>query len=191
MRTQASRIVVGFTILLLVTGNAFGRKVKVDYDHGINFSKYRTFVWIEEPEPKNPFMKQRIIKAINSQLRLKGLEPDDSKADLEVKATSTTEQVQILNTYYSGGGCAGWGWGYGGCWDGWGGGWSTTTVENREQATLVVELLDAKTHEPLWQGVSTHLVSRKTDKAVEKLQKEIRKMFEQYPGWSRISESRD
>jgi len=188
---QASKIVVGFTIFLLVAGNAFGRKVKVDYDHDKNFSKYRTFVWIQEPEPKNPFMRQRIINAVNRQLRLKGLEPDDSGADLEIKATSTTEQVQILNTFYSGGGCGawgyGWGLGYGGCWDGWGGGWSTTTVETREQATLVVELLDAKTHEPLWQGVSTHLVSRKADKAAEKLQKEIRKMFEEYPFLSRIS----
>src|SRR4030095_1701930 len=102
MRTQASRIMVGFTLFLLVAGNAFGRKVQVDYDHSKNFSKYRTFVWIEEPEPKNPFMKQRIINAVNGQLRLRGLEPDDTKADLAIKATSTTEQVQIFNTYYSG-----------------------------------------------------------------------------------------
>jgi hypothetical protein len=182
MRMRASRIVVGLTMLLLVAVTAFGHKVKVDYDHSKNFSKYRTFVWVQEPDPKNPLMKPRIINAINSQLRLRGLEPDDSRADLEIKATSTTEEVQYLNTYYSGGGGCGWGWG--GCWDGWGGGWSTTTVETREQATLVVELLDAKTHEPIWQGVTTHFVSHKPEKAAEKMQKEIRKMFEEYPfGW--------
>jgi hypothetical protein len=180
---RVSRIVIGFGVFFLAAGLAFGRKVRIDYDHSCNFYKYQTFTWIQEPEPKNPFMKPRIINAVNAQLMRKGLEPA-READIAITAETSYKEVQTLNTYYSGGG--GWGWGGWG-WGGWGGGggWATTTVETHIEGTLVVQLLDAKTQQPIWQGTSTHRVSSKPEKAAEKLQKEIRKMFEEFPpGWN-------
>ena len=184
---HVSRIIAVLGIFLLATGLAFG-KVRTDYDHSVDFSEYCTFTWIQEPEPDKPFMKQRIVDAVNAQLLHKGLEIDNAAdADIAISATSTTKEVQTLNTYYSGGwggwgwdGC-GWGWGWNGC--GWGGGsgWATTTVDTHLEGTLVVELTDAKTGQPLWRGVSTHSVSDKPEKAAKKLQKEIEKMFKKYP----------
>jgi len=182
MAMRVSKIIVGLSVFVLLAGPAFA-KVRIDFDHSINFSKYRTFKWVQEPDPKNSFMKPRIINAVNGQLIGKGLEPDTSDADLVIKATSKTEEIPVWNTWYSGGmgGWGGCGWGWGGCGWGGGGGWATTTVDYRVEGTLVVELLDARTHQPVWRGVARHSVSSKPEKAAEKLQKEIRKMFEEYP----------
>jgi hypothetical protein len=184
---QVSRIIFGLCILVLGAGLAFG-KVRTDYDHSVDFSKYRTFAWVQEPKPSNVFMKDRIVDAINAQLIGKGLEADNpQEADIAISASATTREVQTLNTYYSGGwggwgwdGC-GWGWGWDGC--GWGGGsgWATTTVDVHQEGTLIVDLVDAKTHRPLWRGMAVHTVSDKPEKATKKLQKEIKKMFEKYP----------
>jgi hypothetical protein len=186
MAMRVSRIILGLSVFVLAATPAF-TKVRIDFDRSVNFSKYRTFMWLQEPDPNNPFMKPRIINSVNAQLIGKGLEPDTTDADLVIRATSTIEKIPIWNTYYSGGfggwgGCGACGWsGCGAC--GWGGGsgWATTTMDIREEGTLVVELLDARTHQPVWRGVATHSVSSKPEKAAEKLQKEIRKMFEKYP----------
>jgi hypothetical protein len=168
---RASKIATGLGLFILVSGLAFG-KVRIDYDHGVNFYKYRTYKWVQEPSPKNPFMKERLIKAIDAQLMAKGFEPSDCEACLAVSAKFTTEEQQTLNTYYSGGG---WGWGWGGS------GWATTYVETREVGTLVVDLLDARTKKPLWRGVATHTVSSKPEKAAKKFREEIEEMFEKFP----------
>jgi hypothetical protein len=110
---RISRIILVLTVFVLAADPVFGRKVRIDFDHNINFYKYRTFTWVKEPDPKDPFMKPRIINAINAQLIGKGLEPDETQPDLAIKATATTEKIPTWNTYYSGG-WGGWGWG------GWG-----------------------------------------------------------------------
>jgi hypothetical protein len=73
-------------------------------------------------------------------------------------------------------GAAGVGGGGGG-----GSGWATTTIDIHEEGTLVVELVDTRTQQPIWRGVTKHSVSSKPEKAAKKLQKEIQKMFEEYP----------
>jgi hypothetical protein len=92
--------------------------VRIDYDHAASFSKYRTFMWAKEPEPDDPFMKQRIINAVNLQLKAKGLE-SSTQADLAIVANTSTQEIQTVNTYYSGGS--------------WGGGWATTTVDTNRR----------------------------------------------------------
>jgi Domain of unknown function (DUF4136) len=164
---KVPRVVLGVCVFILIGGLSFARKVRIDFDHRANFSKYHTFAWAKEPETDDPFMKQRIINAINSQLMLKGLELDTSHADLAIVANASTQEIQTLNTYYSG-------------WD-WGGGWATTTVDTTLQGTLVVDILDAKTNKPLWRGITTHSISSKPEKASHKLQKEIQEMFESFP----------
>jgi len=161
-------VVLGVCVFLLIGSLSVAGKVRIDFDHRANFSKYRTFMWAKEPETADPFMKERIINAINSQLRLRGLESDTSHADLAIVANTSTQEVQTVNTYYSG---SDWG----------GGGWATTTVDTSLEGTLVVDLIDARTNKPIWRGITTHTISDKPQKATNKLQKEIQKMFESFP----------
>src|SRR4030095_12079878 len=121
---RVPRIIPVFVLILFAAGFSLA-KVRTDYDHSVNFSKYKTFMWLEKPETKSTFMESRIVNAVNNQLRMKGLVPVSTDADLVISVTSSTEERQTVNTYYDGGwgpgwGGGRWGWGWGLGW-GWGG----------------------------------------------------------------------
>ena len=66
MRSQKISFMLG--LIFLVAGVAHADKVTADFDHTVNFAKYKTFMWIQEPEPKEPFMKDRIVGSIIAQM---------------------------------------------------------------------------------------------------------------------------
>ena len=62
---QRTKTILLTGLLFLTVSVAFGQKVKIDYDHTANFTKYKTYSWLKEPDtPKDPLMKQRIIELI-------------------------------------------------------------------------------------------------------------------------------
>jgi uncharacterized protein DUF4136 len=175
------RTISVFVCILFVSTIAFAHKVRVDYDHSVNFSKYKTFQWVEKPQTESPLMDDRIVRAVNAQLSARGLEPVTTDADLSVSATSSTEEKYVVNTFYDGWGWGGgWGWGWG-----WGGpGWATSYVDTYLEGTTVVQLTDTASEKVVWQGVATGGVSSKPEKASAKNSKVISEMFESYPAWS-------
>ena len=178
---RVPRIAAAFVCILFATSFAFAHKVRVDYDHHVNFSKYKTFMWVEKPQTGNPLMDDRIVNAVNAQLSAKGPEPVTTDADLSIRAKSSIQQKQLVNTFYDG-----WGWGWGSGWGwagpGWGGpGWATTYVDTYFEGTTVVDLFDTASGKALWRGVSTGSISDKPDKASKKTTKLIAEMFERYP----------
>ncbi len=176
------RIISVFVCILFATSFAFA-KVRVDYDHSADFSKYRTFMWVEKPKTENPLMDDRIVNAINAQLSARGLEPLSTDADLSIRAASSTEEKQVVNTYYDGWDGWGWGWGprYGWGW-GWGGpGWQSVYVDTYLENTTVVNLIDTASGKAVWRATSKGTISDKPEKATKKTGKAIAEMFEGYP----------
>jgi len=165
---RPTKIFVVLGILFLTSAAVRADKITFDYDHNVNFSKYRTFMWMQEPETPDPFMKDRIVKAINAQLIARGLRQVKSKADLVIGAGLATEEKQVLETYYTGGG-----------WDG--GGFSTTEMRTYLVGTLTVDLIDSCTQKVIWQGVATDKLSHKPEKRTKDSDKWIEKMFRGYP----------
>ena len=156
-----------------MAGAALADKVTTDYDHSVNFSKYKTFMWIQEPQSNQPFMKDRIVQSINAQLKARGLRLVGDGADLAIGANIATEEKQTLETYYNG---DGWGWG--------GSGWSTTRVKTYEVGTLTVDLFDAHSKKAVWQGVATDTLPRDPEKRTKDYDKQIEKMFKEFPGFA-------
>ncbi len=181
---RVPRIIMVFMCIFFATTLAFAHKVRVDYDHRADFSRYKTFMWVEKPHTENPLMDDRIVNAVNAQLSAKGLEPVTSGADLSVKAQSLIQEKQILNTFYDD---WGWGWGWGWAGPGWGGpdwggpDWATTYVDTYREGTITVDLFDTSSGKAIWRGVSTGSMSDKPDKASRKNAKVIAEMFESYP----------
>ena len=168
---QRRKTVFAIALLFLTGSFAFSQKVRIDYDHNANFSKYNTFSWIKEPAtPNDPLMKQRIIDGINAQLMARGLRRVDSNGDLAVSVNVATQEKQTLNTFYDGFGP--WGWGMGGV---------DTTVETYTEGTIVVDLFDAKTKKVVWRGVATKDISSKPSKETREVEKAIEKLFRNYP----------
>ena len=166
---RPSGIVITLGMMLLAGVVARADKVTSDYDHEVNFSQYKTFMWIQRPKCEEPFMAERIVSAINAQLKVKGLSEVTEGADMAVGANFATEEQHEWETYYSG---SGWGWD---------GGWSTTKVKTYEVGTLTVDLFDAKRKKLAWQGVAIDELSPHPRKRDREIGKEIEKMFKVFP----------
>jgi Domain of unknown function (DUF4136) len=167
MQIQKYFVLLGFVFLLAVTAHA--NRVTTDYDHTANFSKYKTFMWVHEPDTNEPFMKTRIVDFVNSQLKYRGLRQVSEGADLAIGANVATEEKHTWDTYYSG---DGWGWGSG---------WSTTEMRTYEVGTITVDLFDAQSHKVVWQGVGVDKISTKPEKQTKDTNKQIEKMFRSFP----------
>jgi hypothetical protein len=163
---------LGLGALMLIAGMALA-KVTTDYDHDANFSKYRSFSWVMEPHTKNPLMKDRIVEAINQELRAKGLTLVENGGSLDIAAHAATKEEKTLQSFYDG--FPGWGW------NSRFGGTTTVTVDTYEVGTLVVDLFDSSTKQVVWRGVATDTISDDPDKNTKKLHEDVADMFKKFP----------
>jgi Domain of unknown function (DUF4136) len=160
--------------LILFAGKVSAQQVKTDYDHGANFAQYKTYSW-EQVKTKDPLDGDRIKNAVNAALTAKGMTQVDSGGDVSIVAMEMSHNQQTLNTFYDGFG-GGWRWrGFGGM------GEATTTTETYKVGTLVVDLFDAKTKQLVWRGNSTDTLSNNSNKNIQNLDKDVEKMFKQFP----------
>ncbi len=163
---------LSMVVLLLVCCPVHGQNVKVDYDKAASFTGFATYAWAKGTPVQNGLMDQRIIDGIDRQLAAKGLRKVDASAnpDLRVLYHGAVGTETQLNTTDMGG------WGYR-----WGGGMSTTTVQNIPVGKLVVDIGDAKTKKLLWMGTASDTLSDKPEKNEQKLNKALDKMFKKFP----------
>ncbi|MGA9734204.1 MAG: DUF4136 domain-containing protein [Candidatus Acidiferrales bacterium] len=172
-----TRIIIGWSLLMLVAGDAMAQKITTDFDPRANFSQYKTFTWIRPPKVEmDPFMEQRLVEAINAALTAKGWQPATEGADVGIVAHVATRERHTLETFYNGFG-GGWGWHH------WGVGFGEayTTDHPYEVGTLVVDMFDSHTKQLIWRGVATETFSEKPDKDTKKLNKDVEKLFKGFP----------
>jgi hypothetical protein len=171
--SRQARLFFGLALMLAIGTTAFAQDVKTDYAKGTDFTQYKTFMWIKEPETTNPLTKQRVIDDVNAALTAKGLKLVTGDADLCIAAHAATSQKRTLNTFYDG---------FGGGWR-WGGrfGSATTTVDTYTVGTLVVDIFDSKTKDAIWRGTSSKTLSGDPEKNAGNLNKAVAKMFKDFP----------
>src|SRR5262249_26264764 len=87
--------------LFMKAGLAFAHDVKTDYDRAADFDRYRTFMWVGEPETVDPFTRQQIFKGVNAQLEAKGLRLVTSNADLTVSAVGLRREEHSCGFFYA------------------------------------------------------------------------------------------
>jgi hypothetical protein len=172
---KLQKAVFALSGLVLLVGNVcFAQQVKTDYDRSADFSKYRTYCW-EKVQTPDPLWVDRIKEAVNSALQSKGWTQAQSGCDIAIVAIEINRNQQTLNTYYDNFG-GGWRWrGFGGF------GESTTTVDTYKVGSLVVDLFDSNTKDLVWRGSSTDMLSDKSEKNIQNLDKGVRKMFQHFP----------
>jgi Domain of unknown function (DUF4136) len=172
----------GIAILLslaCVALPAFASQVRVDFDHGVHFSSYRTYSWASGGDPAqdvlfpNQLMRERISCSIEEALAAKGLKRVASGGDLLVSYGVAVKEVPQFTTFNDG---PGWGWGWG-----WAGGFSTTTVQTIYEGTLVLSMVDARRKQLVFEGTSTDTISSRPEKNTRKLAKGVNEIFEKYP----------
>jgi hypothetical protein len=161
----------GLVLLLFSASDVLAQKVSVDWDHDADFSKHKTYAWIESKNPGSELAAKRMVAAVESQLAARGLQKaQGGDADLAVVYNvGAKERVSVQGYDY----------GYGRYR--WGGGTVRYDTTTYTEATVVVDLVDAKTHSLVWRGTASDTVSDKPEKNEKKIQKAAEKMFKKYP----------
>ena len=165
-----NRIVLVFTLAYVISPMA-AEKVRVDFDHNCDFSRYHTYRWVASPDMTflNQLMQERVIGFVEEALAAKRLRRVETGGDLLVNIQMNVQPQSVFTTFSDG-------FGYG-----WGGGITTTTEEVILQGALTVDLIDSHRGRLVFQATSTGSVSSKPEHNTKKLAKSVREIFEKYP----------
>jgi hypothetical protein len=161
-------------LVLLVCGFAAAQDIKTNFMPGTDFSKYKTYKWvdIEGTEQPDPILQQQIKQAVDSQLASKGLTKTDADTvDLNVGFQVSITQQRQWNAYSMGGGPR------------WGGGMGTATSSTIEIGTLDLDLYDVGAKQLVWRGQATKTLnpSKDPNKNQDRLNKAVAKLLKDFP----------
>ena len=145
--------------------------VATDYDHGADFSHYKTYSW-GKIQTADGLWNDRVKDTVASQLAAKGLTEVPTGGDVLVAARGAIHDQRQLNTFYDGFGGRRW---FGGM------GMSTTTVDTYKVGALLVELFDGHSKNLIWRASASDTLSNSSDKNIKSLDKNVQKMFEHFP----------
>jgi hypothetical protein len=168
--------------------------VNTDYDPSTNFSQYHTYSWHDGTPAQDPLTDKKIVAAIDGQLQAKGFQKVDAGGDMTVTYHASQGQKVDLNTVYSSSTWGPYGYGaygpYGRYWYGrpWGYGGigyssttATTTADTIHIGTVVVDILDGKTHSLVWRGVASDELNGDPKDLDNAIRKGAAQMFKDFP----------
>jgi Domain of unknown function (DUF4136) len=167
------KIALGLSLLFLLTVSVAAQKATSDWDHGINFSEYKTFMWVQQAHMENPAMDKRVTDDINKQLARKRWKLVNDNADVGVVAHGSTDKEMTLERFYVR-------FPEGWQWQSWEGA-TVTKVTTYPVGTLVVDLFDTKTKRVVWRGIAIDTFSEKAKKNEHRLEEAIEDMFSHFP----------
>lgn len=157
-------------------------KVKTDYDKEANFSTYKTFSYVgfnAENTNINDLNERRIVKAVKSEMTKKGFsEAEESDLEIHIHAVIAKKFSATANTDYYGMGYPYYRRGFG-----WGATYGTTTVDVNEyqEGTLIIDLVDVKGKKLVWQGVGTSILKNNPKNVEERINKAVTKIMAGFP----------
>lgn len=184
MKMRARHIVLG--IGLILTAGCAGYRVTTDFSPDAGFSRFRSYALVMPPDTAaQQLLDQRVRNAVRMQLETKGLVASTREhADLFVGYGMVDKtHTEIFDDP------AGWGWGRGWGWRyyRWGVAWPMSVhrqIETYTDGTVVVNLIDAKTKQVVWQGEVANVVSlpiKDPIRTTRDIDAAIAKLFEKYP----------
>ncbi|QYN49401.1 MULTISPECIES: DUF4136 domain-containing protein [Apibacter] len=162
-------VMTAFCILL----SSCALTTSYDFDKTVDFSNYKSFTIYQQGIDKlklNDIDKSRIIRALENQLKSKGL-TESADGDLIVNVLASSKKVINVDNdpYWNGP----WGWGY--YWAP-----SSTVYETRE-GKLTFHLVDSKKNILVWEGMVDGFDVGNIKNKEEQINKAIQKIFNYYP----------
>lgn len=147
------------------------KKVELEWNHEVDFSRYRTYAWVPYQQPvENPANHVRITRAVERELLAKGFAKASPapEADVFVEYKAKLDK-QVKGTPYEGGAA-----------------WAPTNerfmvrFDKIEVGTLVVQLWDGKTKDVVWQAKGSERIST-PDQTERLINAVVTRLFEGYP----------
>jgi hypothetical protein len=157
-------------LLGITSAIAVGQTVSVNYNHSQSFAAYHTYAWAgtNQNQIQNSILAQVAQTDIDAAMAAKGLTKvtEDKNPDLILLASGGMKQQTSYNA-----------WGMRGI----GGGMGGITPQQNVEATLIVDLHDAKAQSLVWRGIAQDTLSNNGNKNQQAVQNAINKMFKQWP----------
>lgn len=174
------------TILFVVT-SCTSVRVASNYDEKTNFGEYKTFAFYKKGIDKvdiSDLDKRRILKAIEKDLKAKGLTKSNNPDVLVNIFTKSRKKIDVYNNnrylgwypwYYNRFALRGGFYGFGGS--------AYQNVSRSTEGTLFIDLIDARKKELAWQGVGTGALrtSKNIEKKEERINEFVTEIMANYP----------
>jgi hypothetical protein len=169
-------VLAALAVFALGAGAALAQDVNVNYVPGTDFSKYKTYKWVEIQGAEKPdqILDTQITQAIDKALAAKGLaKAAGGTAGLAIGYQVALTQQQQWNTYSTGG--------YGA--RRYGGGMGTATSTTINIGTVALDMYDAAAKELVWKGQASKTVSNEKDpeKRQKNIDKAMAKLLKDFP----------
>lgn len=174
------------TILCLaamLTGCSHQTAVNADYDTSADFSKYKTYAWLDEVLPQekvpehlgapNQITDRRIRSSLDEEMAAKGFTATADNPDLVIfYHVGLEDKVDVTD----------WGYSYASTGRYWG--WNTRNVDtyNYQEGSLIVDFVDLKTKVLVWRGTAQRVLENVTPEEADQVIRDIvREVMTLYP----------
>lgn len=156
------RILCFVPALLLLAGMAAAQDVRTNYDKTADFSKYKTYKWVEiKGSDRDPLIDTQIRAAIETELATKGLTKTESdNADLYMAYQTAITTEKQVNTFSSDFGYGG-GWGYYRGYGGMGSTTATSTTSTLYVGSLQLDFYDVASKRPVFRAIGSKTIDTK------------------------------
>ncbi|MFK7114538.1 DUF4136 domain-containing protein [Flavobacterium oreochromis] len=149
--------------------------VNTDYDKRARFDQYKTFAYLKSGIDKaeiSDLDKKRILYALDETLTTKGFTKSENADILISFFTKEKERVDYYNNN--------WGWNMG--WNNpWWGSFSYSMPITSIEGTLIIDVIDAKTKELIWQGKGSGQLTEDVNKKDARIKEFVSRILEKYP----------
>jgi len=172
-------------IVLMVVVACSSVNVYSDYDKATDFTGFKTYAFYKKGIDKveiSDLDKKRILRAIERELKAKGMVPSDNPDLLVNIFTKSREKIDVYSNNYNGWYPWYYGYGYGGYY-GHGYGFGYSNVSSSTEGTLFIDLIDARKKELAWQGIGVGILSyyKNVDKKEARINEFVTHIMTQYP----------
>lgn len=180
---RATRSLIALSLLAIGCIFCFAQKVKVGYDKGTDFSKFKTYNWIEPAMPPvRPVVLEAIVARTDVELQAKGLRRVSKEGDLTLTPAGGVNfgfagvaGTPILPTYSSPPPSIN-----AGMWTGATG--PSTAGTYVPEGTLVLTFVDRANNKVVWSGtVKQKLDIQQKNKSLELIDKAVIKLLKGFP----------
>ena len=165
---------------LALLGACSSYQVTYDYDVTASYGRYKTFDYYTSKKGTGgttSLMDKRVRAAVEQELKAKGFAME-TKADPDFLVTyyPIVKNRKVRTTVRSG-----WGWGYRPLYGGVG--VSSSQVRNYKEGTIVIEIVDFKTNQMIWQGAAAGALTglENPEDANEVVPKAVRDILAKFP----------
>jgi uncharacterized protein DUF4136 len=172
---KRQHFILSALVLVILALPAVAQKVSVNFDSAADFSRYRTYSFLESKQPsESKVCHQAILDSIQLKLAKRGLLPayTGERADLYIVYNAGIRELISIQGYdYS----------YSSTWHSHYSHNDASEVALHNSQTLVIDVIDAKQNQLVWRGIAADTLVDNAERAIKNIERATKKMFLKFP----------